>query len=181
MRRRPLYRNRPGPVGDDCLRHPDLPSRRRGRPVGWRNEPGRHALSAKGIRTARRELLIHRPPDYDFEDEWERESRSRGIKTRLGEAGKHLYYFYFGAWHPYQLSTWINKTNRRKRRDYTEEMLSQAGGSPTGAFDLIYAEHKQLISEYYGTDDPNVRKSLEEPIGIAVSAMHMLSPDVMME
>ncbi len=109
------------------------------------------------------------------EEKIEKYLDAKGIKSRLGQTGKHLYYFYFGAWHPYHLSTWINKTNRQKRRDYTKEKLSQAGGSGSGAFDLIYAEHKQLISDYYETDDPDVRKSLEEPIGIAVSAMHMLS------
>jgi len=106
---------------------------------------------------------------------------ANGIKTRLGQSGKHLYYFFFGMGHPYSLSTFVNKANNHKVRDLREESLSQAGGSPTGAFDLIYDRHKQLLNEYYGTEDPIVRKSLEEPMGVSVTAMWQLSSEAMME
>jgi len=106
---------------------------------------------------------------------------AKGIKTRLGQAGKHLYYFYFGMWHPYTLSTFVNRANNHTVKELREESLSQAGGSPTGAFDLIYDRHKQLLNEYYGTEDPIVRKSLEEPMGVSVTAMWQLSSEAMME
>ena len=106
---------------------------------------------------------------------------AKGIKSKLGQSGKHLYYFFFGMAHPYSLSTFVNKANRQKVKDLRKEALSQAGGSPTGAFDLVYDGHKQLLDDYYGTDDPDVRKSLEEPIGVSVSAMWHLSEGAMME
>lgn len=106
---------------------------------------------------------------------------AKGIKSKVGQAGKHLYYFYFGMWHPYSLSTWVNKANWQKVNDLRKESLLQADGSPTGAFDLVYDRHKQLLDEYYATDDPDVRKSLEDPIGVSVSVLNRLSPDAMME
>jgi len=102
--------------------------------VGWRNEPTRHGLAARGIST-----------------------RSRGIGKK---AKIHAYEFY-ETLHPRTFSTLIYRDKFIFIKDKEYEALDQSGWDREVAYDYLNAELEGLEREYAQTGDENIKLQMD--------------------
>lgn len=105
------------------------------KPRGWRNEPNRHALSARGINT-----------------------NSRGIRKRTSIAGQSLVELY-------RPSTWNIMFRHTDLKlfayDKAYEALDSNNWSLEGAYDFLNEELEQLKAEYAVSKNDETKLQIE--------------------